>query len=108
MCVSGVGGREGWDESGFGMKVVWEGGAVWMKVVLDESGDVMKVVLDESGFGMRVVLDENFWYEKRHFHPNLDETVPNPSDIGPSSSQACHGTPNGRLLTQQVLSVRTC
>ena len=38
----------------------------------------MKVVLDESGFGMKVVLDENFWDEKRHFHPNLDESVPNP------------------------------
>ena len=39
----------------------------------------MKVVLDESGFGMKVVLDENFWDEKRQVHPNLDETVPNPS-----------------------------
>ena len=38
----------------------------------------MKVVLDDSGFGMKVVLDENFWDEKTHFHPNLDETVPNP------------------------------
>ena len=36
------------------------------------------MVLDESGFGMKVVLDENFWDEKRHFHPNLDESVPNP------------------------------
>ena len=26
---------------------------------------------------MKVVLDENFWDEKRHFHPNLDESVPN-------------------------------
>ena len=37
----------------------------------------MKVVLDESGFGMKVVWDEKIWDEKRHFHPNLDESVPN-------------------------------
>ena len=36
------------------------------------------MVLDESGFGMKVVLDEKFWDEKRQFHPNLDESVPNP------------------------------
>ena len=36
------------------------------------------MVLDESGFGMKVVLDEIFWDEKRQFHPNLDESVPNP------------------------------
>ena len=35
------------------------------------------MVLDESGFGMKVVLDEKIWDEKRHFHPNLDESVPN-------------------------------
>ena len=51
-----------------------------MKVVLDESGFGVKVVLDESGFGVKVVLDENFWDEKRHFHPNLDESVPNQED----------------------------
>ena len=48
----------------------------------------MKLVLDESGFGMKVVLDENFWDEKRHFHPKLDESVPNPrpSATGQTSS----------------------
>ena len=35
----------------------------------------MKVILDESDFGMKVILDEIFWSEKRHFHPNLDESV---------------------------------
>ena len=66
------------DESGYGMKVVLDESGFGMKVVLDESGLGMKVVLDESGFGMKVVLDEKFWDEKRYFHPNLDESVPNP------------------------------
>ena len=48
-----------------------------LESVLDESGFGMKVVLDESGFGMKVVLDEKFWDEKRHFHPNVDESAPN-------------------------------
>ena len=36
------------------------------------SGFGMKVVWEESGFRMNF-----FWDEKRHFHPNLDESVPN-------------------------------
>ena len=50
-------------------------------MVWAESGFGMKVVLDESGFGMKVVLDEHFWDEKRHFHPNLDESVPNHGSV---------------------------
>ena len=49
------------------------------------------MVWDESGFGMKVVLDENFWDEKRHFHPNLDESVPNPSKALASSCSILGG-----------------
>ena len=52
-----------------------------MKVVLDENGFGMKVVWGESGFGMKVVLDEHFWDEKRHFRPNLDESLPNHGSV---------------------------
>ena len=30
-------------------------------------------------FLMNVVFDENFFNEIDHFHPNFDESVPNPS-----------------------------
>ena len=76
-----MGGGRGWDESGHGMKVV-----------LDENGIGMNVVLDERGFGMKVVWDENFWDETRHFHPNLDETVPTPSRAAPTPLPQTHGT----------------
>ncbi len=70
------------DESGFWWK--W----FLMKVVFDESGFwwkwfLMKVVFDENGFWwkwflMKVDFDENFFDEIDHFHPNFDESVPNP------------------------------
>ena len=55
---------------------------------------------------MKVVLDEIFWDEKRHFHPNLDESVPNRWDT--LAGDYLPQPANLRRCSQKKACVQTC
>ena len=76
-----------------------------MKLDFDESGSDENG-FDESGFWwewflMKVVFDENFFDEIDHFHPNFDESVPNP--FRPDLSSTVVDTVTGEMS----LSIRS-